>query len=158
MANQIHIRAAVPADARELAALMASVQQLHVAAHPNVFKRAVPSDLNAWAAQAVVSGDARVVIAEIAGAVAGYAVVIDGHRPDNVFAFERRWREVDQLGVDPRHQRRGVARALLEHIAAAARADGMPVELTTWSFNTRARTAFERLGFVAKTIRFERRE
>jgi ribosomal protein S18 acetylase RimI-like enzyme len=155
MADVIRIRAAAVADATDLAALMASVQQLHVAARPDVFKQAAPSDLEAWAAHTITAGGPRVLIAEIAGTPVGYAVVMDGYRSENAFAFQRRWHEVEQLGVDPRHQRRGVARALLEHIAAAARAEGAAVELNTWSFNAAARAAFERLGFVAKNVRFE---
>jgi len=156
MADAIRIRAAAAGDVSHLAVLAASVQQVHAAARPDVFKRIAPADLERWATQVVAVGDARVLIAEIAGTPVGYTVVIDGHRPDNAFGFERRWREVEQLGVDPGHQRRGVARALLDHIAAVARAEGAAVELNTWSFNAAARAAFERLGFVAKTIRFER--
>jgi ribosomal protein S18 acetylase RimI-like enzyme len=158
MADEIRIRDAVPADARALATLVASVQQIHAAARPDLFKPVLPSDLEAWAAEAVVTAHLRVVLAAVGDTSVGYAVVIDQHRPDNPFGFERRWREVEQIGVDPRHRRRGVARALLDHIAASARADGMAVELDTWSFNAAARAAFERLGFAAKTVRFERRE
>ncbi len=158
MADDIQIRPAVAGDAPALAGLIDSVQRLHVAAHPEIFKAVERPELQAWAVQAIAAAPARIVVAECAGVVAGYAVVLEGHRADNAFAYARRWREIDQLCVDPRYQRRGIARALVEYIAAAARDAGFPaVELGTWTFNTDARAAFERIGFVAKTLRYERK-
>ena len=153
----IRVRTATANDARALAGLIEAVQQLHVTARPDFFKPVTRADLQRWAGEALASSSTRVVVAEIGGIVAGYAVVIDGHRPDNAFAFERRWREVEQLAVHSDHRRRGVARALLEHIAAEASADGISdLELSTWAFNLEAQAAFERLGFGAKSLRLER--
>lgn len=157
MADEIRIRAAVAGDEHVVASLVATVQQLHVAARPDVFKAGDTHAFEAWARQAIGSARARILLAEAGSVPIGYAVFMDEHRADNAFAFERRWREVEQLGVHPNHRRRGVARALLEHIVASARADGIPtVELNTWAFNEDARAAFERSGFVARNVRFER--
>lgn len=153
----IHIRAATTEDVSRLAGLIESVQQIHVAARSDVFKPAARADLETWVREGLASTGTRVVVAEVGGVVAGYAVVLDGHRPDNAFAYERHWREVEQLGVHPDHRRRGVARALLDHIAATALADGIPtLELSTWFFNTEAQAAFEHLGFAVKSLRLER--
>jgi ribosomal protein S18 acetylase RimI-like enzyme len=65
--------------------------------------------------------------------------------------------EVEQIGVDPAYTRQGIARALFRHITEAAIADGVSeIELNTWTFNRTAQLAFERLGFVAKNLRFVR--
>jgi hypothetical protein len=45
----------------------------------------------------------------------------------------------------------------LDHIAATASAEGIPaLELSAWAFNAEAQAAFQRLGFSAKSVRFER--
>jgi GNAT superfamily N-acetyltransferase len=55
--------------------------------------------------------------------------------------------ELDDLFVDPDHQRHGVGRVLIEDIVAGARADGMTrVEVTA---NPDAEAFYEKAGFVA---------
>jgi len=157
MPNEILIRTAIAADAPALGHLIESVHRLHAAARPDVFKPTARADLETWARQALTSSRTHIVVAEVGDALAGYAALLDEQRADNVFGYHRRWRVVEQLGVHPDHRHRGVARALLDDIAATARADGIPaLELDTWVFNREAQAAFERLGFVAKTIRFEK--
>ena len=90
-------------------------------------------------------------------APAGYALVLDQRRDENVFCYQRRWHEVEQIGVHPEYRRHGIARSLIQHIIDRADAEGVSgVELNTWSFNSSAHLAFERLGFVTKNVRFER--
>lgn len=157
MGDEIRIRSVGAGDEHALATLIGTVQQLHVAARPDVFKAGDAPAFEAWARQAIAGGRAQILLAEVDGVSVGYAVFMDEQRVDNAFAFERRWREVEQLGVHPDHRRRGVGRALLEHIVASARAAGIPaVELNTWAFNEAAHAAFERSGFVARNVRFER--
>src|SRR3569623_1006687 len=157
MEHAIAVRAAGPADEASLADLAAVVQQLHFAARPDVFKPVNVEALQGWFREALRSNQRRVLLAEAAGSSAGYAVVVDGDRDEDAFARPRRWREVDQLAVAPGYRKQGVARALLEHIAAAALADGIPsLELNTWGFNQPARDAFRRLGFVERSVRYER--
>jgi ribosomal protein S18 acetylase RimI-like enzyme len=58
--------------------------------------------------------------------------------------------------VHPAHRGAGVARALVETARAYANARGIrDVELCTWSFNQAAQSAFGKLGFVPKVVRFE---
>ena len=74
-----------------------------------------------------------------------------------MFCYERRWHEVEQIGVHPRFRSLGVGRELLEHIVrVAAESDVPEVELNTWIFNTSAHHAFQRCGFATKNLRFER--
>jgi GNAT superfamily N-acetyltransferase len=87
----------------------------------------------------------------------GYAVVIEHRRGDDVFAYARRWHEVEQLGVQLQHRRLGVARALLEHARRFAHsADVSVLGLSTHHFNEDARRAFGRCGFDATVVRMER--
>jgi ribosomal protein S18 acetylase RimI-like enzyme len=57
---------------------------------------------------------------------------------------------VDALATDPRHRRRGVARALLAEAERRARAEGFPcVALETAGDNAPARALYEAAGFEA---------
>src|SRR5262245_51534411 len=141
-----------------LAALSARVQELHARERPEVFKPVDLPGLERWFADALASGSARIWIAHVGEKPVGYAVVVEQRRADTVFTYARRWLEVEQIGVDPAYRRRGIARDLFRHVTEAAIADGVSeIELNTWSFNSAAQLAFERLGFVAKNLRFIRR-
>lgn len=158
MNDPIAIRCAGPGDEAPLAGIAAVVQQLHFVERPDVFKAVDVDALTAWFGRALRTAHRRILLAEAQGAAVGYAVVQDGERDEDPFARPRRWREVDQLAVVPTYRQRGVARGLIEHIAAEARADGVPgLELNTWAFNKAAHEAFRRLGFVERSMRYERR-
>ena len=157
MEDQVAVRSAAVGDEGPLARIAAVVQQLHFAERPDVFKAVDRQALTDWFRGALRSDQRGVLLAEQRGMALGYAVVQDGQRHPDAFALPRRWREVDQLAVLPEHRRRGVARALIEHIVAAARADGVPaLELNTWAFNQAARETFRRLGFAERSVRYER--
>ena len=101
--------------------------------------------LTAWAARRTLAGhrwlvaQTRTVVALAGPAVAGFASV----------ALEPAGRlqagEVDQLFVSPRHGGRGVARLLLDAVAAAGAEAGLQELVTHASW--RAVPVFERLGY-----------
>ena len=158
MGDEMDIRTAVPGDETALAGLAAIVHQLHVAERPDVFKPVNLANVTEWFRVALLNPDLRILVAELSPLVVGYAVARDATREEDAFARSRRWREIDQLAVLPSYRRRGVARALVEAAAASALADGFPgVELATWAFNEAARTAFRRLGFIERIVRYELR-
>jgi ribosomal protein S18 acetylase RimI-like enzyme len=89
---------------------------------------------------------------------AGMTVTVDKRQEENVHAYARSWREIEEIAVRVEYRRRGAASALFRHVEVATRAGGISVvELNTWTFNDAARRSFERLGFVPKNIRYERR-
>ena len=158
MSQEIRIRVAAAGDEAILASLSASVHDLHVGQRPDVFKPTDFRGLEEWFRQTLNAASAKIWIAELGARAVGYAVVIPQRRTESVFCYERRWHEVDQVGVHPYYRRHGVARSLLRSIVESARADGVSeLELNTWTFNDVARNAFERLGFVSRNVRLERR-
>ncbi|WP_196250847.1 GNAT family N-acetyltransferase [Cellulomonas sp. JZ18] len=88
-----------------------------------------PRDLAPWNAARL---RVRTFVADDAGTVAGFTDLDDAGY-------------VDRLFVSPDHGRRGVGRALLEHVLVTADALGLP-ELTTHA-SLVARPVFERAGF-----------
>jgi len=157
MPDEMQMRTAGPGDARVLARLCAEVQALHARQRPDVFKDTDAATLEAWFRAVLAEGSATAWIGAVGGEAAGYVLVREERRPGNAFCHDRRWLEVDQIHVHPTFQRRGVARALLGRAAAFAAAAGVhEVELNAWHFNGPARSAFARLGFRVKTLRFAR--
>ena len=158
LGQEITIRVAIDGDVEQLAALSASVQQLHVAERPAVFKAADPQALRDLFRRRLGEPTVRIWIAEIAGLVVGYAVTVDKRQEESLHAYARSWREIEEIAVRAEDRRRGVASALLRAVEIATRADRISVlELNTWAFNDVARKSFERFGFVPKNIRYERR-
>ncbi|MGY1824514.1 N-acetyltransferase family protein [Geodermatophilus sp. SYSU D00079] len=133
------VRRARPDDAAELAAVSRAAIEGSAAGHYT------PSQLAVWAARRSEAAHARsiatttVLVAEVDGAVAGFASValsaVDALVPG----------EVDQLFVAPSAGGRGVARALLTAVESAARAAGVGSLVTHASW--RAAPVFERMGY-----------
>ena len=94
-------------------------------------------------------------LAEQDGTAVGYVLTTLHERAETVFHKPRRIVEVDQIGVLPDHQRRGIGRALLNRVLEDARATGVEeVVLRSWAFNESAHEAFRRWGFTPRVIEF----
>lgn len=143
-------------DLPSLIALHDEVHQLHLAARPDQFKTPAPGALETRFRELLASADSKVWVAELNGAVAGYAVQLLVRRPGGPVVPDRQWIEIDMIGVSAAHRGQGLGTALIEAIIADAHAAGIDqVELTSWSFNTDAHRTFARAGFVSKLTRFE---
>jgi ribosomal protein S18 acetylase RimI-like enzyme len=153
-----YIRAATVVDAEALALLNQGVQELHVAERPEFFKHVDPDVLVGWFRSVLEAAGVRAWIAEVDGSTVGYALTIVHHRAEGPFSSERTFCEIDQIAVSPAFRGRGIGRALVERVLADARSRNIQdVELSTWSFNVAAQAAFRKLGFVPRTVRFERK-
>lgn len=150
--RSVMIREATPADAHVLALLNREVQQLHVDAHPHVFKQ--PTDdlsaVEAW----ISAREGTFFIAELDGLPMGYAYVELIDRPENPFTFSWRFMVIDQIAVSPMYQGQGVGRALVARCVTFASVHGAKqVILNTWDFNHQAQAFFRRCGF--ETVRYQ---
>jgi ribosomal protein S18 acetylase RimI-like enzyme len=154
----VTIRAAVLGDEQRLAFLNDFVQDVHVANRPNNFKPTMLDEVVEWFRSSLRNTSVRIWIAEEGGTGVGYVLTIVQERAENPFCRSHRWCEIDQIAVDPQFRRRGVASALVQKAVIAAAADGIAeVEMSTWSFNEEAQSAFRKLGFVPKVLRWEKR-
>jgi ribosomal protein S18 acetylase RimI-like enzyme len=92
---------------------------------------------------------ADVLVAEIDGVVAGYAVV----SRSTMLASNAHVLEIRGLAVGPGHQGRGAGRRLVEASVESARARGArKLSLRVLGFNTRARQLYESCGFHVEGI------
>ena len=153
----IAVRQASEGDAEILADLNCHVQELHVANAPQRFKPVETVEVAEWYRKTLKNPDCRAWIAEADGLPAGYALTVYYDRPENPFCFRRAYCEIDQISVSPEFRRKGVARALIEHVVDEARAIGIrDIELNSWSFNSGAHDTFRALGFRPQIVHFSR--
>jgi ribosomal protein S18 acetylase RimI-like enzyme len=156
---RITIRSAGVGDERVLAALNTVVQDLHCARRPDHFRPTHVGQMLLWYRERLEQPATRAWIAEDEAEAVGYVLTLTHHTPESPFARARRWLEIDQLAVEPKHRRCGIARALVGRAIDTAKRDGIAaVEATCWSFNDHAHALFRRLDFGVKAFRFELRE
>lgn len=156
---QLRIRLAASEDAQALAELCHEVHTLHLSQRPDLFKPIAFDALRAWFVDKLAHPDFNAWIAEAGSIGVGYVLVERRARAETLFTHASRWWELDQMGVAPGQRRLGVARALVEHVHATARSEGVAgLELQCYAFNDTARAAFAGLGFVPKMTRFEHPE
>ncbi len=151
----VTIRRATHADTVALARLNATIQALHADALPTFFKQ--PTEFTfppARFAELLDKPDTVIFLAEVDGAPAGYlyADTTPAMETSSTYALERVW--IHHIGVEPEFQRHGVGTALIDAAWELARDLGIgTLALSTWSFNDRAITFFERQGFETYNYR-----
>jgi hypothetical protein len=103
------IRAAVLGDEELLAVLNGLVHELHIANRPDYFKPTAAEEVSAWSRSLLQKPTASIWIAEEGGVPVGYVLALLHERAENPFCPARRWCEIDQIAVDDKWRRRGLA-------------------------------------------------
>ena len=146
----IDVRPARAGDAADIAALSRLTHALHAAALPRVFQPPSAEVVQSADVERLLDRpDRLVLVATEDGAFAGYAhaeleqvAATAMKRADAVL-------HVHELAVRPERRRRGVARALLRALRAAATARGLAtLSLDVYAFNAEARALYEAEGFA----------
>jgi len=145
----IAVRLATLDDAEVVGRHTSSVQQLHNAALPSIFKP--PSaDLFPPRKLAALIQDPNciVAVAEIGGKVVGHIYSAIGNRAENEFNRADSYLYIYQIGVDEDARRQGAGTALIIFIRDRARALGLTtLQVDHWACHGRARDFFEACGF-----------
>jgi ribosomal protein S18 acetylase RimI-like enzyme len=154
----VTIRTASVDDAAHLARLNIEVQDLHVAAEPELYATPGAGEVEAWFRAQLEAAEVRILLAESAvGAAVGYAVMRVVDWPGHVFARPRRIALVDQISVSAQHRRLGVGRALMEAAERLAlEEECTAIDLEVRAFNGEAIRFYEALGFRQTTHRLSR--
>lgn len=99
--------------------------------------------------------DAVLLVAELDGAIAGYAYGTVEERDWNLLLDEHG--TLNDVAVDPRFRRRGIGRKLVEATVQALEARGAPrVVLMSATQNTEAQALFASLGFRRTMVEMTR--
>lgn len=117
--------------------LSKQVNDLHVAAMPDVFRDdAAPSEVAGFF-QDHLSKGARIFVSEQAGQVVGYLLAIPVDRPKSPFQHATRYIELDQISVDAAHRGQGIGKALVQAMEVWMRARGVSQwKSNVYGFNT----------------------
>jgi len=148
----VEIRRAIPSDAEAIAALAAEVQALHAEALPQLFKPASDDTFPPRAVREVIAAsDWLMLVASDDRTVVGYASAQILGRDATPFRHPRLTLFVQAMGVATASRRRGVGRALVGGLRAAAAERGIgSITLDVWEFNAEARAFYEAVGFRAE--------
>ncbi|HJP32406.1 MAG TPA: GNAT family N-acetyltransferase [Candidatus Latescibacteria bacterium] len=151
------VRQATAADVPTLARLNRLVQEIHVAAEPEVFRMPTVSEVAAFFRKALSDVEMRAYVAEEEDVAVGYLLAAVRQRQEDAFRRGYRWFQIDQISVDPACQRQGHGRALLSAALDGAREAGIQgVETGVWAFNEPSLSFFEDQGFLPASLRLRR--
>ncbi len=154
------IREAVPADYAVLVPISDEVHGLHAAAHPHIFRPAGSSSSlpRGWFDDLLAGDKSTILVAEVEGIIAGFAIVEVFDAPPFEVLVPRRIVFIASMAVTESQRGKGSGRALVDAATAWGRAKGTTVlELVVWEFNQPARTFYERLGLATmhRTMRLD---
>ena len=148
----MNIRQANFSDLDALVELNRDVQEMHVGFRPSEFKSTQDYDIATGLSEFIDDDRFYTIIAEDSGNAIGYAIVEIRHQKENAFKYSRDSLLIHQIAVAPRHRKKGVATALLDHARGLAeRAGTTRIEIDVYSANHDAKAAYTALGF--KTFR-----
>lgn len=154
----IEIRAATPEDYDDLCALCNQVDALHRDNLPHLYQSPRgPAREEDYILGLIADKEVGLFVAESAGVVVGFVNVTVCDSPPVPIFVPRRYAAVDNLVVDPRFQRAGIGRALMEQVHRWAAAQGASeVELTVYGFNEAALAFYESLGYTHVSSRMSK--
>lgn len=142
------IRQAREADKQAVNELRKQVLLVHAAGKPEFFPASFSSELAYHLNILFMQENAEVLVAESSGELLGFACIEFVDRPGSPYRMPVRYCHVIEFGVDERHRRQGIGRALFGAIRERAENRGFSrIELDMWEFNEGALRFYESLGF-----------
>jgi len=145
----MNIRPVKESDLKALVALNREVQGLHAGLRPDVFKSAEKHDMTDGIAGLLAKAQFRAILAEEGRRPLGYAIYEIREQSETHFKRARHLTYIHQMSVASEHRRKGIGKALLQHIRQQSRDLGIDcIELDFWSANTAARAFYKSLGFM----------
>lgn len=144
------IRLATSADAEAIRPLWQSVDDLHRAALPALFQTPPDSWPDIEIVETLIAGpDSAIYVAESEGVVVGFVTPLLMRRPETPIRPARTFVEIDNMAVNPAHQRRGIGRALMAAAKDWAKDHGAKsIDLNVYAFNDPASRLYEMSGFT----------
>lgn len=150
------MRMAAEADASAIGGLLLQVQAAHADIRPDLFRRGGRKYSDEQILEILRDGKRPIFLFEDGGKVSGYVFckIVD-HEGETVATGYRNV-YVDDLCVDAAARKRGIGRALMEHVFSYARKIGAyNVTLNVWCGNDTAIAFYEALGMRRQKICME---
>ena len=152
----MNIRFANTADISGMIELLKQVGEVHHVIRPDLF-RAGAQKYDEAALEALLADPTRpILIAELEGAVAGYAFCILQETKNDPVLCDRKVLYIDDLCVDENIRGKGIATALYEKVLEYAKSLGChAVTLNVWCGNDSAMRFYEKCGLKPQKIGME---
>lgn len=150
------IRMATEADLPTVGRLLSQVLRVHADLRPDLFRAGSRKYSDAELSELLRDAQRPIFIYEEEGEVLGYVFckIIDHAREPSTTGYRNVY--VDDLCVDASAQKRGVGRALMEHVFSYARGIGAHnVTLNVWCGNDGAIAFYEALGMREQKLCME---
>jgi ribosomal protein S18 acetylase RimI-like enzyme len=149
MTEAFVIRAAVPDDHAELAALLAEVDELHRLRLPWLFRAPAVEPRRREFFERLLNGDSSTLLVADAGPIVGIATVLVRTAPEFAVFISQTWGVLDNIAVAKTWRRCGVGTALTRAAETWARQQHAKwLELGVYEFNDEARGFYEALGYL----------
>jgi ribosomal protein S18 acetylase RimI-like enzyme len=144
----VTIRNAVDADLDPLIRLNTQVQELHAQVYPADFKSLTDEgEVRDFLASVIRRTDHTILLAQVDGAVVGYAWFEIQDRPQTPFTWPMKRVFLHHICVDSGHRRLGVGSALIIRVEERALAGGIgEFALDMWLLNDTAQAFFKSRG------------
>ena len=151
------VRRATKSDIGRLLELLIQVDMVHHNGRPDIFKGPA-TKYNAKELESIIEDDSTPVFvcADETGNVMGHAFCIHKQVLNDSVLTDVKTLYIDDICVDEAFRKKGVGRALYEHVKEYARQhDFYNVTLNVWSCNGEAMKFYESLGLVPQKIGME---
>ena len=144
----MNVRFAQESELGRVNELRRQVNDLHAAGRPDLFRPEFSRELQDFIRVIWDDPGKKILVAEQAGTVCGYAVLHLVHKPESPSKLERDYLDIDEFGVDEAFRRQGAATAMIDFIRAYAKEQGFRrIELNMWEFNRDALAFYAAVGF-----------
>lgn len=150
------LRPACELDIPDLLRLLRQVLLVHHQIRPDIFRDNTQKYDAAQLSQILTDPDRPIFVAELDGAVVGYAFCIRKSVPEGGVMLPRTELYIDDLCVEETMRGRGIATALYRHVCQVARDMGCgSVTLNVWCGNENALRFYEKCGMKPRNITME---
>ena len=143
------IRRATIDDLTELGEIYVEIQTLHASLYPDFFRPADIVALTNHMTDLVQNEDYRIIVEEIEGSIAGYAVSKIIENSTSAIMLPFRMIILDQIVVRNEKQGKGFGKSLLKGIIEIAKEEKVDrIILDVWTKNESAREFYRSNGFT----------
>lgn len=142
------VRFAEEKDLDEINELRKQVNDIHVEGRPDMFKAGFGTEIRDFVKIIMNGENSDVIVAERNGIICGMVCVDYVNKPESPYSKARSFYHVQEIAVDAKYRRQGVAKELLEFMIEDAKKKKLgKIELDVWEFNNSAIEFYQAVGF-----------
>ena len=142
------VRFAEEKDLDEINELRKQVNDIHVEGRPDVFKAGFGTEIRDFVKIIMNGENSDIIVAERNGMICGMVCVDYVNKPESPYSKARSFYHVQEIAVDEKYRRQGVAKELLEFMIEEAKKRKLgKIELEVWEFNDSAIEFYQAVGF-----------